>query len=360
MHGATSPLPVAGEGQGEGQNVKARVGYSQANIATREIKSTILSHPEFDAYADRIARRFDEWRHAHEASLKSIKINDIPKQLIHRLSEDLLTRFTDVPLLNRYDVYQRLMDYWAETMQDDVYLIAADGWMDAAKPRGIVEDKEKKIKEAPDLVIGRKKYKMDLIPPSLIVARYFEAEQKAIDALQAEQEDAARVLEEFIEENNGDEGLLADAMNEKDKVTKASVKERLKEIEPVIPAKAGIQEEFADERAALERCVELIETEAEKAKAVKDAHIELDQKVLARYAELKEGDIKALVVEDKWLAAIRLAIDSELQRLTQQLAARLTELEERYARPLRQLSKDVLHFNKKVEVHIRAMGIEWQ
>ena len=71
------------------------------------------------------------------------------------------------------------MDYWAEAMQDDVYLIAADGWLEAAKPRGIVEDKESKIKETPDLTIGRKKYKMDLVPPALIVARYFAKEQAA-------------------------------------------------------------------------------------------------------------------------------------------------------------------------------------
>jgi type I restriction enzyme M protein len=36
------------------------------------------------------------------------------------------------PLLDAYDVYQHLMDYWAATMQDDAYLIAADGWV--AKP----------------------------------------------------------------------------------------------------------------------------------------------------------------------------------------------------------------------------------
>ena len=52
-------------------------------------------------------------------------------------------------------------------MQDDVYLIADDGWVEAAKPRGIIEDKEKKIKETPDLTIKRNKYKMDLIPPGV-------------------------------------------------------------------------------------------------------------------------------------------------------------------------------------------------
>ena len=106
----------------------------------------------------------------------------------------MLARFADLPLLERYDVYQRLMDYWDEVMQDDVYLTVADGWFEAAKPRGIIEDKEKKIKETPDLTIKRKKYKMDLIPPSLVVTRYFAVEQAAIQALQANQETAARHL----------------------------------------------------------------------------------------------------------------------------------------------------------------------
>ena len=91
-------------------------------------------------------------------------MDDVPRDVIHTLSEDLLARFADLPLLNRYDVYQRLMDYWAEVMQDDVCLIAADGWVEAAKPRPIIDDKDRKIRETPDLTIGRKKYKLDLIP----------------------------------------------------------------------------------------------------------------------------------------------------------------------------------------------------
>ena len=89
-------------------------------------------------------------------------------------------------LLDAYDVYQHLMDYWAETMQDDVYLIASDGWREAAKPRQIVEDKDKKSKDKPDFIIGKQKFKADLIPPALLIARYFAAEQAAIEKLEAE------------------------------------------------------------------------------------------------------------------------------------------------------------------------------
>ena len=265
------------------------------------------------------------------------------------MSEDLLTRFGALPLLDRYDVYQRLMDYWDEVMQDDVYLIATDGWTEAAQPRGIIEDKEKKIKETPDLTIKRKKYKMDLIPPALVVARYFATEQTALEALQAAQDSATRALEEFVEEHTGEDGLLADAISDKGKATRASVKDRLKTIQD--------EPESDEEQEALKRCLALIEAESKAGKAVKDAQAELDQKVLDHYAVLTEAEIKTLVVEDKWVASIRSALDSEVQRLTQQLAGRVKELEERYASPLPELEREVEEFGVKVEGHLKKMGL---
>jgi len=314
-----------------------REGYSEARVETRALKTTILEHPEFEAYASRIAGVFQDWRKAHEPRLTGLNVDDLPKTIIHTLSEDLLALFADLPLLSRYDVYQRLMDYWAETMQDDVYLIAADGWVEAARPRRIVEDKQRKIKETPDLTIKRKKYKMDLVPPAVVVARFFAKEQAAIEALQSAAESAARELEEYVEEHasagDGEEGLLAEATNDKGKVTKGGVKDRLKAIKD--------EPDSDEERDALTRCLELIEAESAACKAVNDAQAALDAKVLARYATLTVAEIKTLVVEDKWLASIRAAIEGEVERLTQRLAARVKELEERYAKPLPALERDV-------------------
>jgi len=271
------------------------------------------------------------------------------------LSEDLLARLSDVPLLDRYDVYQRLIDYWAEVMQDDVYLIAADGWLDASRPRGIVEDKERNIKETADLTIGRgkrsKRYKMDLLPPALVASRHFADERTAIDALQAKQGAAARDLDEFVEEHSGEEDPLAEALNDKGKVTRDGVKDALKTLEDVA--------ESEDDRDALTHCLALIEAESKAARDVKAAQGALDEKVLAHYRKLAEAEIKTLVVEDKWLASLRAAAYDEVQRLTQQLAGRLKELEERYARPLPALEREVDAFSAKVEGHLKKMGLSW-
>ena len=144
-----------------------RAGYSEVGVETQHVKTTILAHDDFALYRQRVSDIFDGWGDTHEPLLKEMGTEANPKDLIHDLSEDLLARFADVPLLDPYDVYQRLMDYWDETMQDDVYLVVVDGWVEAARPRGVIEDKARKLKETPDLTIGRRKYKMDLIPPAL-------------------------------------------------------------------------------------------------------------------------------------------------------------------------------------------------
>ena len=326
-----------------------RPGYSEARVETRQVKAAILGHPDFASYAERVASVFDGWRKAHEPRLRGIEVGALPRKVIDALSEDLLKRFAGLPLLDRYDVYQRLMDYWTDTMQDDVYLVAGPGWVEAAKPQDVLDHRGKKIRETPDLTIKRRKYRMGLVPPALVATRYFADEQAAVEALQDRQEAAVREWEEFVEEHTGEGGPLEDAANDKGKVTQSVVKKRLKAI--------GNDTESGEERDALTRCLTLMDAEAETSKAVKDARAALDEQVLARYATLTEVEVKTLVIEDKWFASIRDAVEGEVQRLTQGLAGRVKELEERYARPLPELERDVESFGKKVEGHLKRMGV---
>ncbi len=186
-------------------------------------------------------------------------------------------------------------------------------------------------------------------PPALLVARYFAEEQAAIEEAQARADEATQMLEEFVEENTGEEGLLADAADDKGNVTKAGVNARLREI--------GDDPEFAEEQRTLEMCLKLLETEALAKKAVKTLQEKLDQQVLEKYPKLTVAEIKTLAVDDKWFASIESSMEGEVQRLTQQLTARVRELEERYAQPLAALEREVEAFGRKVEGHLKKMGV---
>ena len=286
-----------------------------------------------------------------------IDADTLPRAIIDALSENLLAQFDDLPLLDPYDVYQKLMDFWDEVMQDDVYLIVAEGWVKAAQPRYLIQNKT--VKETLDLAIKKKKYKMDLIPPTLIVARYYAEEQANIDALQTALESATQAFDEYVEEHTGGEGLLAEATNDSGNITKTSVKARLDAIQPDLMTLREAQDND-DERDALEHCRSLLETKSKADKAVKDAQLALDQQVLARYGTLTETEIKELVVDDKWFATIQAAITGEVQRLTQALAERVKKLEERYAQPLPDLKHGVEAFSAKVERHFKNMGVDWE
>ncbi len=321
-----------------------REGYSRCLVPATEVKTTILNHPEFRTFAAQSLQPFTAW--CERAALDQIRQGDSPKQLIEQIGEDLLEAYEPVPLLDRYDIYQILMDYWAETMQDDVYLLVQEGWQAARQLRELVVKKGEKLKEQPDLVIAKTKYKADLIPPQLVVARFFADQQAQLDQLQTELDSATQELESYLEENSSDDGLLADALNDKDKVTKASVTARLKlATDP-------------DEIAALKQAKKRFDAEARAKKALKEAQEALDLAVFKQYPQLSEAEIKTLIVEDKWLATLRTRIEAEIERITQQLANRVKELEERYAEPLPAIVQKVDDLSEKVAGHLKAMGLE--
>jgi type I restriction enzyme M protein len=313
---------------------KDRLGYSQLKVPAGEIKSTIFGHREFAAFTESASKLFAKWKSTSLPLLKGIVKGDKPKPLIEKLSEDLLACFEKAPLLDGYDVYQHFMDYWAETMQDDCYLIAADGWV--AQPTRVLEkDKKGKTKD--------KGWVCDLIPKSYVVARYFAKEQAALEAKQAELEVASAALVELEEEHGGEEGFLGAL----DKIAKPEVSVRLKEIKGDSEAK--------DEDAALKRWLELSESEAVLKRGVRDADAALDTQAFEKYPELTQAEIKTIVIEDKWIARLDASVQGELDRISQKLAVRIRELVERYATPLPKIVDEIVALTARVDRHLKKM-----
>ncbi len=329
-----------------------RPGYANPKVEPGAVKATILGHAEFAAFSATVQAVFDGWRATHMERLKAIAPGDKPGEIIHALAEDLLERFADVPLIDRYDVYQHLMTWWAQVMQDDVYILSQDGWPAARVLRALARNDEGKFTDEPDLVLGSgraaQRLKAELIPPALIVARFFAAEQAALDKLDAAAEEAARAVEELVEEEGGEDGLLFEAVNDKGKVTAVGVKAQLREVRGDADAR--------DEREALEICRKLIEAENDATAAAKVAKAALDAKTAGKYPKLTEVEAKALVVEDKWLAATEAQIGREADWASQTLSIRIKLLTERYGVTLTELEKLAQRLAIKVDANFQRMG----
>jgi type I restriction enzyme M protein len=315
-----------------------RPGYVDLAVAKSAIKTTIYGHHEFTAFITGMNAHFQTWRDKSAKSLRQIKVGDKPKVLIEALSENLLAHYTGKPLIDKYDVYQHLLDYWATTMQDDCYLIAAEGWK-AEVTRVIETDKKGKVKD--------KGWVCDLVPKELVVAHWFAKEAAAIAELTSQMETASAGMTELEEEHGGEDGLLAGL----DKVNKANVVARLRELKGDKGAK--------EETDVMNAWLKLSNQEAERKQQVKEADKALEDKVLAKYQVLTVDDIQTLVVDKKWLAALDKAVHGEMDRVSQALTQRVKEVVERYETPMPTMVREVEDLEAKVRGHLAKMGFAW-
>ena len=317
-----------------------RSGFSRLKVLKEDTKQEIFSHASFTAYSDKVNQVFENWKVENKPACLAIDAAVKPKEFIHELSENLLLSFTNLNLINQYDVYQQLMDYWMETMQDDVYLLVAEGW-----------------KAGKQIEYTKKAFEGRLIPKSLLIQHYFQKEQNLLNQLEADKEGLAAQQEELEEEHSGEDGYFADF----DKINKATVAARLKELK--LTSKLSKKELMAAEPSSgygeigvLENYLELSENQTTLNKEIREKQAELDKKLLGQYAKLTEEEIKSLIVEHKWMAYLESTVQTEMQRISQRLTQRIKELGERYDQPLPDLSNEVNQWEAKVSEHLAKMG----
>ena len=309
-------------------------GYLQIKVSPDEVKKYIFEHPEFTNYANALAEIFNQWWDKNLSNLKGIKQGDNPKAVIRPLAESLLRAFENRNLIDKYDIYQHLMNYWLETMRDDVYILVQDGWVAEITP---VTNNNNKVID----------YTCELIPKALMINRYFSEDKANIESLETQKEEITRQQEEMEEENSGEDGLFAEVMSDAGKVTKTNINARIKEIKN--------DPDFADELAVIKNYLALIEQSTKLDKQIKEAQKRLNEQVIKQYQKLTPEEIKTLVVDEKWIPRLWESLRSEMEQISQRLAQRIQDLAERYNEPLPQLEEQAEALSKKVEDHIHLI-----
>lgn len=315
-----------------------RDGYSILKVNHSEVKSSIFDHPEFKMYSRTIERVFLSWKKKNLHLLNGLGVGAKPKELILAISESLLDAFSNLELIDKYDIYQHLMTYWTKTMQDDAYLIAQNGWK--AEIRTLKNKSEKETG-----------WECDLVPKDLVIDRYFSKQRDALELMQRELESINQQMQTLDEENEGENDMLSEARNDAGKVAKGAITKRITAIKN--------DSEFVEELKALTEYQSLMDRGVELKGHIKAAETELDKSLLIKYQHLTEGEIRELVVEDKWLASIHTLVDGEMEGISHRLAGRIEELADRYQTPLPILADNVQALTKTVDGHLEKMGFRW-
>ena len=337
--------------------IPKRPDFYQLNVPNADIKNTIFNHPEFTAFGDTMKAVFSDWAADTEGYARTFDTGIRPKFVIKQIAESILSHYDDKQLTDKYAMYQHTMDYWAATMQDDCYEIAADGW----KAGNEVKYIEKKIKKGNEEIVkqmtGLEGLEGRLIPPTLMVQEYFSKEQKHIDELVAQAETLQAYLEELKDEHGVEDGLLWEATETNDaktvfKITKSSLAKALKELGKRNP-------DNAEEFDMLNLYKKTMEDETEVQTNIKKAKRYLEVLVINQYPQLSIAEIKHLVIEKKWLAEMSNRITTEMDNISHRLTQRIMQLADRYEIPMPQLTLKVADETLKVEQHLKNMKYAW-
>ena len=326
-----------------------RDGYYKLNISKDDVRNIIYADEEFSAYADKIDVAFDEWISEVGNGLHNINGEVSVKQYIVDLSEILISKYADIELVDKYDVYQVLLSYWQETMADDVFVLVQDGYEAGRLTEDIYEiTEDKKTKKE------KKKHKGwegKLIPKVLIEKMYFAEERAKIDEAQAVVDETQSKLDEFIEEHTGEEGILRDFLNDKDAIDNKLVTAKLKQLKKSEPG--------SEEYKVLNQYIEFSEKIKKYTKIIKELNTALDEAVRAKYSELSIDEIKELLINRKWYYTIFDGIKALYVTTSHNMASRISELTERYEDTLPELQTQVNDYEAKVKAHLERMGFVW-
>ena len=288
-----------------------RKGYVKLNGTVDGIAVNLASDPATSDAATKYEGMCKRWLGYFEENAGKFKIGSNPKKVIQEWASKLLKDAKECgSFVDAYDVYEILMNYWAETLQDDCYLISRDGW----KAKLLPPAKKNATWES---------YVCELLPVEIIARVKFGEELTSINLLKTHLEEVVQNMAE-IDEKLADEESEEEIDEENLKVT----------------------------RKALEYSVKQFK------KAIKEETEKLTGKIVKYYAGLDEKAIKRHVIGDKWTATLESRFAAELARVKAKIVADVKSLAARYAVTLPDAERAVDELSAKVVGHLAAMGIE--
>lgn len=363
---------------------------------------------------------FEIWRDAVRGHLLGITEQTDPKQFIRELGSMILGAYEDSIFLDNYDIYDCLLNYWNEKLQDDVYAIKAYGYGTAREVDYTYTQKKAKDDSGETIMVDDKtkvkSFDGAIIPRTVIEQEYFSDEITALQELTEHREQIASELEEMREEESGEEGLLRDVLSESGDLPKGNLTKRIKildekktstemtalqrivqlfesgatdETEKIIRenpsvedygirnkngtlakgklkaalkaayADAVMPETYKDEYDALMAYQEKLDEYDVLGKEIKNAQKKLDDLVLAKYEALTDDEIKHLLFDCKWMPRLYSDINGEIDRILNDYASRVIMIAKRYEHTLGEIEGKTAKSKEAVRQALERMGYTW-
>jgi len=374
-------------------------GYYSLAVDRKDIPNVIAFNTEFRKLSGFFSDTVEEWYKLVSRQMFALAPDCQPKKLIADWSESLLETLVEVDgLVDEYDVYDILLNYWNTSMQDDCYLISREGWVAELSCEQLTTDKKsKEVKFVAKKNPTFRDYTCDLLPVDIVVSRFFKKENEDVnraEELVAQLKSEIEHLEEEYPEDLNDSlkdikikyqaattpkpqykemevleeylkiagsNSIAKKQREELKVSHKKIFDKLAKIDKnTVKSRVALIKQYAE---LPEDTISIFKEYIELNNQLTVAKADLKQKitiltdlVVAKYPKLTESEIKDMVINDKWHTAIvGGAIDTAFS-VSIDIEQQVIDLVDRYARRLSDIEESVRMLEKRVTDHLVKMS----
>ena len=333
-----------------------RSGYKELKVNKEDIKEVIYNDVDYIEYQNKFNKIIKSYRKFAFEILDNIDNSVDTKELIKSLSEKLISDFAKLTLLNKYDCYEVLLQYWNEVMNDDVLIVKQNGFEIAKSVEIQYKESKKKKNEDDNKNTKTNKQKSDfeglLIPKELVINKFFLKEKNDIEEINNQIQKLDEEIEEMINDAEEDSSLYDIIVD--GKIRETDLKAKIKELEKEADIKGDDKSDY-DLLIKYKNC---IDGRKEKATELKNKEKELENFVFKKYDKLTIDEIKELLINKKWLDNIEKGLTEYYQTLSEKLTEGIETIVDRYEETLIDIEDKLKSDEKLVIKDLKTMGFE--
>ena len=311
-------------------NNNKKDGYLDLMVNKNDINEEITNSEEFINYSVNLKKKVNIWEQENKNILYSININSNVKQIIDTLADNILNTFNDDELIDKYEAYEYLMEYFNDTLKDDFYLIIENGWIPKI---AFAQDKNGKIK--------KNEFDSDLLPKEIVIDEFFKNENDKIESLNLDLNNLSQEYDSLVEDNTGDEEIFSDD----EKINEKIIKEKIKE-------------ETEENILILNKLLDNLSSQKELKKNIKTHQEALNNLIINKYNSLDDDTSKDLIITKKWFKSVKQKFDDKYEDLIYDLSNEIMNECKNYEETLSQLSEKTSNLESLVLNDLQRMGFK--
>ena len=307
------------------------------SLATDDIKKEVNEHTDIKAFTERFITAFADF----DEYLKQELIDKINEVVVSKteniIANNIFSRLSDIPLIDKYQAYQLLDDEWTK-ISVDLEIIQTEGFEATKKvnPNMVLKKKNGTEQEVQDGYVGHV-IPFELVQKTLLVDEYDLLKQK--EARLAEIPSEYEEILDSLSEDEKESSILNDS---NDAFVVKEVDKKLKELK-----KEPKTTELTTFIAKLSKVSALSKEEKDLKKEIKTESLKLQEKTKTTIESLTDEQVRELLYK-KWIESLVANIYSLPNEIVNKLVNIITSLDSKYETTYFELEKEIKETEKSL------------